>query len=107
MASMSVREKFSLLFALVVGMISVSSWMFNTTRRNSNSPAPRTECGPLLAPEPLPENAIIVRSVYWDNRRSRENTDSVHVFLVEIAQSALEMRASAVKLATVSLLTSR
>ena len=90
---MSVREKFSLLSALVIGMILVSTWMFNATRRNSNSPAPRTECGPLPeAPEPLSENAIIVRSVYWDNRRSRENTDSVHVFLVEITQSALEMR---------------
>ena len=40
------------------------------------------------APEP---NVIIVRSVYWDNR-SRKNTNSVHVFLVEITQSALEMK---------------
>ena len=67
----------------------MSSWIFNT-RKSSNSPRTDLSCGPPL--EPLPEpNAIIVRSVYWD-KRSRENTDSVHVFLVEITQSALEMR---------------
>ena len=98
---MYVRTKFSLLLALVVGMILVSSWMLNTTRKSSNTPrtgsrsesvdthpgyAVRSE-----APEHLPEKAIIVRAVYWDNR-PRGNIDSVHVFLVEISQRALEMK---------------
>ena len=100
MATMSVRAMLSLLLALVVGMILVSIWMFNTTRKSSNTPRTGSSesqnhlsCGPLPAPEPLPEKVIIVRSVYWDNRsRKNTNSTSVHVFMVEIAQSALEMR---------------
>ena len=93
MATMPMRAKFSLLLALVVGMILASSLMFNTPWKSSRSGS--TEGQDLLlpdrAPGPLLEKVIIVRSVYLDNR-SRENIDSVHVFLVEISRSALETR---------------
>ena len=81
------RSNFSLLLALVVGiMILVSCWMFNTTWKSLRTWSGQDLLLPDRAPGPSPEKVIIVRSVYWDNR-SRENIGSVHVFLVEISRS--------------------
>ena len=94
---MPMRSNFSLLLALVVGMILVSCWIFSTTWKSSNflwtwSTDGQDLIFPDQAPGPLLEKVIIVRSVYWDNRSRGNNGSSVHVFLVEISRNALETK---------------